>query len=158
MMSTDDGLRRVREIATGQDWLAILVTTGPSGEPAVSLVNAGLVAHPVTGETTLALVSRGNTAKLRNLRATPRATLVFRAGWDWIAVRGATTIAGPDDELPGFAGEDLPGLLRQVYAAAGGEHPDLDAYDREMVADRRAAVFVRPERFSSNPVPHDRED
>ncbi|MEV6601739.1 pyridoxamine 5'-phosphate oxidase [Actinoplanes sp. NPDC051346] len=158
MMSIDDGLRRVREIAAQEDWLAILVTTGPSGEPTVSLVNVGVVRHPVTGETTLALVSRGNTAKLRNLRFEPSATLVFRSGWDWIAARGSTEIAGPDDPLPGLPAERLPGLLRDIYAAAGGKHSDLDEYDREMVADRRAAVFVRPKRFSTNPAPHDRED
>jgi PPOX class probable F420-dependent enzyme len=157
MIPVDEGLRRVREIAASQDWLAILVTSGASGEPAVSLVNAGLVAHPVTGATTLALVSRGNTTKLRNLRRTPRATLVFRAGWDWIAVRGRAELAGPDDELPGLPADRLPALLREIYAAAGGQHPDLDEYDREMVDDRRAAVFVQPERFSSNPGPHDRE-
>ncbi len=157
MIPVDEGLRRVREIAASQDWLAILVTSGASGEPAVSLVNAGLVEHPVTGATTLALVSRGNTTKLRNLRRTPRATLVFRAGWDWIAVRGRAELAGPDDELPGLPADRLPALLREIYAAAGGQHPDLDEYDREMVDDRRAAVFVRPERFSSNPGPHDRE-
>ena len=158
MMSTEDGLRRVRDIAAGQDWLAILVTTGGSGDPAVSLVNAGLLPHPVTGLPVLGLVSRGNTKKLRNLRLTARATLVFRAGWDWIAVKGPVEIAGPDDELPGLPAERLPALLREVYASAGGQHPDLHEYDREMVADRRAAVFVTPERFSTNPTPHDRSD
>lgn len=157
MMSIEDGLRLVRDIA-GQDWLAILVTTGPSGDPAVSLVNVGVLPHPVTGETTLGLVSRGNTKKLRNLRTTPRATLVFRAGWDWIAVRGPVDIAGPDDQLTGLSADRLPAVLREIYAAAGGRHPDLDEYDREMVADRRAAVFVAPERFSTNPTPHDRAD
>ncbi|GLW30925.1 pyridoxamine 5'-phosphate oxidase family protein [Actinoplanes regularis] len=153
-----EGLRRVRQIGARQDWLAVLVTTGVTGEPAVSLVNAAVIDHPVSGAPTLALVSRGDTAKLRNLRARPRATLVFRDGWDWIAVRGSAQLAGPDDTLPGLAPELLPGLLRAIYAAAGGSHPDLDEYDREMVADRRAAVFVEPERFSSNPTPHDRED
>jgi PPOX class probable F420-dependent enzyme len=157
MMSNEEGLRKVRELASGQDWLAILITTARSGEPSVSLVNVGVVAHPTTGEPSLALVSRGDTAKLRNLRRTPRATLVFRAGWDWIAVRGSADIAGPDDDLAGCPAERLPALLREIYAAAGGQHPDLDEYDREMVADRRAAVFVRPERFSTNPSPHDRE-
>ncbi|MEU4447574.1 TIGR03618 family F420-dependent PPOX class oxidoreductase [Actinosynnema sp. NPDC050801] len=157
MISTEDGLRRVAELASTQDWLAVLVTTDADGEPAVSVVNAAVVPHPVTAELVLALVSRGRTRKLRNLRRHPRATLVFRAGWDWISVTGGVEVAGPDDELPGVAAGDIPQLLRRVYAAAGGEHPDLEEYDREMVADRRAAVFVRPERFVTNPGPHDRQ-
>lgn len=158
MISTENGLQRVAELASTQDWLAVLVTTRTNGEPAVSVVNAGIVAHPVTGEQVLALVSRGGTTKLRNLRRTPQATLVFRSGWDWIAVTGPVQIAGPDDELPGLPADRVPQLLRDIYAAAGGTHPDLEEYDREMLADRRAAVFVTPQRFSANPTPHDRED
>lgn len=157
MISTEQGLRRVRELAPSQDWLAVMVTTPPSGTPAVSVVNVGIVAHPVTGNPVLALVSRGNTAKLRNVRATEQATLVFRAGWDWIAVRGHAEIAGPDDSLAAFDSQRLPTLLRDIFTAAGGNHPDLAEYDREMARDRRAAILVSPERFSSNPTPHDRE-
>ncbi|SES33324.1 PPOX class probable F420-dependent enzyme [Actinokineospora terrae] len=155
---TESGLARVVALASTQDWLAVLVTQRADGEPATSVVNVGLVEHPVTGERVLALVSRGGTTKLRNLRRTPRATLVFRAGWDWIAVAGGVEIAGPDDAHEGVSAERLPSLLREIYTAAGGQHDDFEVYDREMAADRRAAVFVRPERFSANPVPHDRED
>ena len=88
-----------------------------------------------------------------NLRARPRATLVFRAGWEWIAVRGPVELAGPDDPLPGIT--DEPGrlrvLLRDIYTAAGGSHPDLAEYDRVMTADRRTAVLLTPERFTTNP-------
>jgi PPOX class probable F420-dependent enzyme len=156
--STEDGLRRIAELAAAQDWLAVLVTTRADGDPSVALVNAGIVPHPVTGGPVVALVSRGRTAKLRNLRERPRATLVFRSGWDWIAVSGPVEIAGPDDALAGLPAEEVPRLLRDIYQAAGGQHPDLAEYDREMLADRRAAVLLDPRRFSTNPAPHDRED
>src|SRR5687768_16666637 len=82
--TTAEGLARVRELGAAESWLAVLVTQRPSGRatpaaPSVSLVNAGVLPHPLTGEPVVAFVSRGATAKLANLRADPRATLVFRA-------------------------------------------------------------------------------
>jgi len=81
----------------------------------------------------------------------PRATLVFRAGWEWVAVTGPVELAGPDDDLPGLAADAVPPLLRDVFHAAGGAHDDLDAYDRAMATERRTAVLIRPERFATNP-------
>ncbi|MDQ3576142.1 MAG: pyridoxamine 5'-phosphate oxidase family protein [Actinomycetota bacterium] len=156
-MNPEEGLRRVAELAATQDWLAVLATRGSDDDPAPALVNAGILAHPVTGEQVVAFVSRGGTAKLRNLRRHPRGTLVFRSGWDWIAVAGAVDIAGPDDALDGVTADQVPTLLREAYTAAGGTHSDFAEYDREMAKDRRAAVYVRPEKFTTNPLPHDRE-
>jgi PPOX class probable F420-dependent enzyme len=147
MLSTDDGLRRITELASQENWLAVLVTTRADGQPSVSGVNAGILPHPATGTPVVGLVSAGGTAKLRNLRTTPSATLVFRAGWQWVAVTGPTELAGPDDPHS----YELPTLLRDIYHAAGGSHPDLDEYDREMAADRRAAVLLTPTRFTTNP-------
>ncbi|NIH84677.1 TIGR03618 family F420-dependent PPOX class oxidoreductase [Amycolatopsis granulosa] len=149
MTTTADGLRLVAELAAPERWLAVLVTARPSGRPAVSVVNAGILPHPVTGETVVAFVSRGRTRKLANLRERPHATLVFRSGWEWVSVSGPVELAGPDDDLPGLP--DLRTLLRDIYAAAGGVHPDLDEYDRAMAEDRRTAVLLRPERFTTNP-------
>ena len=151
MTTAEDGLRRVAELAGAECWLAVLVTTRPNGEPGVSLVNAGILPHPVTGETVIAFVSRGRTAKLASLRANPRATLVFRSGWEWIAATGQIELAGPDDLLPGVADQAVPQLLRDIYAAAGGVHPDLHEYDRVMREDRRTAALLRPDRFTTNP-------
>ena len=87
----------------------------------MSVVNAGVLPHPLTGKPVLAFVARGGTAKLVNLRAHPRATLVFRAGWEWIAVRGPVELAGPEDPLPGITDEPPAGggrlrvLLRDIY-------------------------------------------
>lgn len=153
-MNTEEGLRLVRAYGGAEHWLAVLVTTGRDA-PSVSLVNAGVLAHPLTGEPTVAFVARGATAKLTNLRKDPRATLVFRSGWEWVAVRGPAELAGPDDPM---AGVDLRQLLRDIYAAAGGEHPDLDEYDRAMAAERRTTVLLRPERFTSNPPGTEHEE
>lgn len=142
----------VRALGGADHWLAVLVTQRPAGRPSTSVVNAGVVAHPVTGEPVVAFVARGATAKLANLRSDPHATLVFRAGWEWVAVHGQAELAGPDDPLPGLDPADgLRVLLRDIYTAAGGAHPDLDGYDAAMAAEHRIAVLVRPDRFSSNP-------
>ena len=151
-MTPAEGLARVRELGSADNWLAVLVTPRPSqADPSVSLVNAGVLPHPLTGGAVVAFVARGATAKLANLRTRPRATLVFRAGWEWIAVRGRVELAGPDDPLPGITDERLRALLRDIYAAAGGRHPDLREYDRAMAADRRTAVLLTPEHFTTNP-------
>jgi len=146
-VSIEEGLRLVREYGAAEHWLAVLVTSGRDA-PSVSVVNAGVLPHPVTGDPTVAFVARGATAKLTNLRKDPRATLVFRSGWEWVAARGPVELAGPDDPL---AGVDLRQLLRDIYLAAGGEHPDLDEYDRAMAAERRTAVLLKPARFTTNP-------
>lgn len=150
-LGLDDGLRLVREHGSADRWLAVLVTQRADTTPAVSVVNAGVLAHPVTAAPTVALVARGGTAKLANLRRTPSATLVFRAGWEWVAVTGPVELAGPDDPLPGLDPAVVPRLLRDVYAAAGGVHDDLLAYDAVMAAERRTAVLMTPRRFTTNP-------
>ena len=88
--------------------------------------------------------------KLRLLRRTGRATVVFRAGWEWVAVEGPVRLIGPDDLPDGFAVERVPQLLRDVFTAAGGTHEDWDEYDRVMAAERRTAVLVEPTRVTSN--------
>jgi PPOX class probable F420-dependent enzyme len=151
-LTDEDGLRLIRQYGAAERWLAVLVTTRPDGTPSVCVVNAGVLPHPVSGASTVAFVARAGTAKLANLRAAPHATLVFRSGWEWVAVRGPVDLAGPGDPLPGADPERLPGLLRDIYHAAGGDHPDLTEYDRVMADERRVAVLLRPHRFTTNPA------
>jgi hypothetical protein len=94
-------------------------------------------------------VARGYAKKLPNLRARPRVTVVFRSGWEWVAVEGRIDIAGPDDTAL-VAADAVPALLRAVFTAAGGTHDDWDEYDRVMAAERRTAVLVHPDRITSN--------
>lgn len=138
------------EVVGAQDqYLAVVATTRADGSAQASVVNAGVINHPVSGERVVAFVTYGRT-KLANLRRRPRATVVFRAGWLWAAVEGACEIVGPDDALQGFDPAGVPELLRAVFRAAGGRHDDWDEYDRVMREDRRAAVLVSPERVYSN--------
>jgi PPOX class probable F420-dependent enzyme len=137
-------------LVPGDHGLCVVSTLRSAGTIQSSVVNAGVLAHPVTGASVVAFTTRGGTAKLVNLRARPRATVVIRAGWQWAAAEGPVEIAGPDDPLPGFPPEALAGLLRHVFAAAGGTHDDWPTYDRVMAEECRAAVLVTPERVYSN--------
>jgi PPOX class probable F420-dependent enzyme len=131
--------------------LCVLATTRPDGTVQASVVNAGVLRHPVTGAEVVGLVAAGGTRKVRNLRTDPRATIVVRAGWQWATVEGTVEIVGPDDPRAGVDGDGLRVLLQDVFRAAGGTHDDWDAYDRAMADERRAAVLVTPTRTYTNP-------
>jgi PPOX class probable F420-dependent enzyme len=137
-------------IASQDNHLAVVATLRADGTVQASVVNAGLLAHPVSGEQVLAFVTYGK-AKLANLRSRPRATLVFRAGWQWASAEGNCDIIGPDDPFFGFDPSALPELLRAIFRAAGGDHDDWDTFDRVMRDERRSAVLLRPDRIYSNP-------
>jgi PPOX class probable F420-dependent enzyme len=126
--------------------LVVLTVLGPDGRMRPSVVNAGVIDHPVNGTPVVAAVIHGRARKLDHLRAHPRASAVLRAGWRWAAVEGAADIIGPDDPAEGISAERLRLLLREIFLAAGGTHDDFDEYDRVMAADRRAAVLIYPER------------
>ena len=53
--------------------------------------------------------------------------------------------------MPGVDAERLRLLLREIFTAAGGTHEDFATYDRVMLAERRTAVFLHPERVYANP-------
>ncbi len=140
----------VRRIGAADHWLAVVATTRADGSVHASLVNAGILDDPVTGRPVVGLVAAGGTRKLTHLRRSGRATVVWRSGWEWVAVEGPVRIAGPDDPLDGVPAEEVPSLLRAVFRDAGGTHEDWDEYDRVMAAQRRAAVLVEPARITSN--------
>lgn len=139
----------VRELAAGDHGLAVVVTARSDGTPHTSVVNAGVLDHPLGPEAVVAFVAGGGTVKLRHLRHRPHVSLVFRAGWRWVAVEGDAQLVGPDDPLEGIDAEGLRLLLRAIFVAAGGQHDDFDEYDRVMAAERRTAVLVTPTRTSS---------
>jgi PPOX class probable F420-dependent enzyme len=142
-------LSAVDRIGARDRYLAVVATTRTDGTVQASVVNAGVVTHPLSGQPAVAFVTHGP-IKLSNLRARPRVTIVFRAGWEWVAVEGTSQIVGPDDPLDGFDPVRIPELLRAVFAAAGGTHDDWDAFDVAMADERRAAVLIHPERVYSN--------
>ena len=129
-----------------------LTTLRGDGTVQSTVVNAGMVDHPVTGDPVAAFVGRPATRKIAHLRRNPAATLLWRAGWAWVAAEGTVELVGPDDPLDGVPAGDLPTLLRRVYSAAGGgEHDDWAEYDRVMAAERRMAVLLTPTRIYVNP-------
>ena len=127
--------------------LVVVATTRGNGTAQASVVNAGVLDHPVSGVPVVGLVAGGGTRKLANLRARPRATVVGRAGWRWVGVGGPAQLIGPDDPVPEVDAEALRLLLRAIFTAAGGTHDDWDTYDRVMADERRTAVLVTPERI-----------
>jgi PPOX class probable F420-dependent enzyme len=139
----------VRRLGAAEHGLAVVATTRADGTVQPSLVNAGVMPAPDGGGDVVAFVARGDAVKLRHLRARPRAAVVFRSGWEWASVEGPARIVGLD-EPGGVDAEELRVLLRDVFAAAGGTHDDWDEYDRVMATERRAAVFIAPERVYSN--------
>ena len=128
--------------------LVVVSALRPDGTIQSSVVNAGVLPHPLTGAPVVGLVSRGDARRLPYLRARPRAAVVVRAGWQWAAVEGPAELCGPDDPVAGVDAGRLRLLLRDIFTAAGGTHDDWPAYDRVMAAERRTAVLVAPERIS----------
>ena len=150
-MSAD--LDRARELGARESGLAVAITYRADGSAHATVVNAGVLPHPITGDWVVGFVVRGHARKLGYLRARPEATVVFRSGWEWLAVEGTVELAGPDDALDGVAPSEVPRLLRTVYAAAvGGTPDDWARLDGSMAEERHTVALVRPVRVYSNPA------
>lgn len=146
-MSAD--LEPVRRIVPAEHGLCSVSVVRADGTPHSSLVNAGVLDHPITGEPVVGYVTYGP-VKLRTLRARPATSILWRAGWRWAAVDGASELIGQDDPAGGIDAEGLRLLLRAVFASAGGTHDDWDAYDAAMRSEGRVAVLVRPSKVYGN--------
>lgn len=144
-------LAEFRRLIAGEHGLVVVSTVRDDATIASSVVNAGVLAHPVTGEEVVGMVLRGGVRKLAHLRKRPRATVAVRVGWQWAAIEGRADLIGPDDPYPGIDAERLRLLLREIFTAAGGSHEDFATYDRVMKAEARAAVLIRPDRAYGNP-------
>jgi len=137
-------------LAQADRGLAVVSTLRADQTIQASLINAGIVAHPATGEPVLAFVTYGS-VKLTNLRARPQVALTFRSGWQWATVEGRAELAGPDDPQSFLRDHnDLRLLLRATFTACGGTHDDWAEYDRTMAEQRRTVVLVKPSRVYSN--------
>ena len=136
-------------LAAAESGLAVVSTVRKDGSVQASLINAGVVAHPVSGEPSLAFVTYGR-VKLANLRARPQIAVTFRDGWRWATVEGTAELAGLDDPQPWLTDDGLRSLLREVFTAAGGHHDDWAEYDRVMAEQRRTVVLIAPGRVYSN--------
>ena len=144
-------LSPIKQLVPLDHGLSVVVTLRPDHTPQTSVVNAGVLTHPVTGAEAAAFVAAGRARKLAHLRRDPTITVVVRAGWQWAAVEGKAELIGPDDPHEGVDDERRRVLLREIFTAAGGTHDDWDTYDSVMRAERRTAVLVTPTRVYSNP-------
>jgi PPOX class probable F420-dependent enzyme len=142
-------LDEVMELAAREQFLAVVATLREDSTIQSSLVNAGVLDHPVSGEPVLAFVTYGP-AKLRNLRKRPAVAVTFRSGWAWATIEGPAELVGPDDPNPAIDADRYRLLLRDIFTAAGGKHDNWDAYDTTMQEQGRVAVFVAPTRIYSN--------
>jgi PPOX class probable F420-dependent enzyme len=125
--------------------LAVVSTLRSDRTIQSSVVNVGVLGHPVSGAEILAFVTYGK-VKLANLRVRPQLSVAFRNGWSYATVEGTAELAGPDDPQPWLDPERLRRLLREIFTAAGGTHEDWAEYDRVMAEQRRTAVLITPTR------------
>ena len=108
-MTDIDDVRRL----VGQDHgLAVVAVSRQAGTVGSSVVNAGVIEHPVSGEQVLAFVSGAQSRRLDRLRSGRPVTVTFRSAWNWVSVEGRAEVIGPDDPHP------------QVHAAAVLIQPD----------------------------------
>jgi PPOX class probable F420-dependent enzyme len=142
MTTLDD----VAQLGAKEQGLAVISTLRADGTIQSSLVNAGVMQHPLLEQSALAFVTYGK-VKLANLRVRPNLTATFRSGWQWVAVEGHALLIGPEDPHPEIDSERLRLLLREVFTAAGGTHDNWAEYDRVMAEQRRTVVLVEPTRI-----------
>jgi PPOX class probable F420-dependent enzyme len=150
--STMTDLPAFAELAAVDQGLCVFTTLRADGSVQASVINAGVLPHPLTKEPVVGLVAIGGARKLTNLRSDPRTAIVARAGWQWATVEGSAQLIGPDVPHPDVDDERLRVLLREIFTAAGGTHDDWDTYDRVMREQRRTAVLISPTRIYANPA------
>ncbi len=143
-------LDTVRSYLTEEDGLAVVSTVQADDTVLSSVVNCGLIDHPVTHEPRLAFVSLGGAARLGHIRAGSHVTIAIRRGWNWVAVTGPAELVGPHDNARELDAEHIRILLRDIYTAAGGHHDDWDTYDQTMRDQARTAVLITPAHIRGN--------
>src|ERR1700760_2389848 len=112
-------LNEFAALAAQEQGLVAVATARADGTVQASLVNAGVLPHPVDGQPVLAFVTYGK-VKLANLRNRPALAVTARAGWSWATVEGPAQLIGLDDPLAGVDADRLRVLLREIFVAAGG--------------------------------------
>ena len=115
----------------------VAVTFRRSGAAQASMVVCGLQDGGV------AFTTRGEAAKLANLKRDPRCTMLVSAPdrSRYVVLEGAADILASDRT----EAEELRLALRQTYRACSGhDHTDWDEYDQAMKDQRRAVIIVKP--------------
>jgi PPOX class probable F420-dependent enzyme len=117
----------------------VLATIRSNGRPQLS--NIAYV--PDEGDTFLISIT-DDRAKTANLRRDPRASLYVLGDnfYQYVVIEAAAELspvaADPHDAT-------VEALIR-YYEAASGAHPDWNEYRAAMIADKRLALTLRPER------------
>ena len=130
--------------------LATVSTIQKDGRILSSVVNCGVLPHPITQELCVAFVSAGNAARLKHIERGSEVTVAIRREWKWVSVCGEADLFGPEYLPENFDPEQLRILLRDVFISAGGVHDDFEEYDKVMASDKRVAVCVSIERIRGN--------
>jgi hypothetical protein len=144
MPSIDD----LRDLLATETGLVTVSSASSDLRVVTSVVNAGILPHPVSGAEVIGLVSRADAVRIRHAGAGRPLTVTARRGWKWMSARGPADLIGPDHPQEGVSADAIRQLLRDIFHAAGGTHDDLEDYDRVMAAERRVAVLVHPERLT----------
>ena len=131
--------------------LATVSTTQIDGRILSTVVNCGMIEHPITGDACVAFVSGSNAARLKHIERGSQVTVSVRRGWVWSSVTGPADLIKSESLPEGIDSEKMRLLLREVFHAAGGVHDDLEEYDKAMAAEKRAVVCVSPDRILGNP-------
>jgi PPOX class probable F420-dependent enzyme len=117
----------------------VLATIRANGRPQLS----NIMYVPDEGDTFLISIT-DDRAKTANLRRDPRASLYVLGDnfWQYVVIE-ATAELSPVAAEPNDA--TVEALIR-YYEAGSGAHPNWDEYRAAMIADKRLALTLRPER------------
>lgn len=117
--------------------LGVLLTVKADGRPHAS--NIGYA----TWDGAVHVSTRAHQVKIANLRRDDRAGLHVTSDdfGSWAVVEGRATLS-PITTSPG---DDTAALLRRVYEAIRGPHPDWDEFNQAMIDQRRLVVSLAAE-------------
>ena len=133
-MELTDALAFIRDRRQG-----VLATIRANGRPQLSNIM-----YVPGDDGTLHISITDSRAKTRNLRRDPRASLYVLGDnfYQYVVIEAVAELS-PVAAQPNDA--TVEALIR-YYEAGSGAHPDWDEYRAAMIADKRIALTLRPER------------
>ncbi|MDG1844909.1 MAG: hypothetical protein P8J01_00790 [Acidimicrobiales bacterium] len=133
-----------------ENGLATVSTAQKNGGILSSVVNCGVLPHPITQKLCVAFVSAGNAARLKHIERGSQVTIAIRREWKWVSVSSKAHLFGPEHLPENFDRKKLRILLRNVFISAGGTHDNFEEYDKVMASEKRVVVCVPVERIRGN--------
>ena len=76
-------LTAFEELVRADHGLAVVTVLGPDGRMRPSVVNVGVLDHPISGARVVAAVIHGKARKLEHVRARRRICVTLRGVWRW---------------------------------------------------------------------------